>query len=126
MARTQYNLRNASRAERRQYREKVAADFDSFVSQDSEAWERGDVLGGVYRPSDALPALPESDLKALDTMLERYGLPRVLRSIRELADGRAPNGDFGESFEVEEDKDQWREKADALENLLATLARGQS
>lgn len=126
MARTQYNLRNSSRAERREYRDGVKRDFDAFVEQDRAMFDSGEFLGGVYRASDATPAVPEAELKSLDGMLERFGLARVLRSLRELADGRAPTGEFGDSFEAEEDKDKWREKADALENLLATLARSQS
>lgn len=123
MARTQYNLRNASRAERREYREGVRRDFDKFVAEDAAVFESGEFLGGTYRPSDATPAVPADDLAALDGMLERFGLVRVLRSLRELADGRAPTGDFGESFEVEEDRDHWREKADALESLLGAMSK---
>lgn len=123
MARTQYNLRHASRAERRDYREGVRRDFDKFAAEDAELLGTGEFLGGTYRPSDSTPKVPEADLRALDDLLERFGLVRVLRSLRELADGRAPSGEFGDSFEVEEDRDHWKEKADALETLLGAMQK---
>jgi hypothetical protein len=123
MPRVAHNLIGKTREERRAYRDDNRRALDAFIAEDAALLDSGEFLGGVYRPSDSTPALPGPEMAALDGLLERHGLARVLRTLRELCDGRAPNGDLGDSFEVEEDKDQWREKGDALESLLATLAQ---
>jgi hypothetical protein len=58
-----------------------------------------------------------ADLAALDTLLDRHGLAKILRGLRELCDSRCATDE--ESFDVAEECDAWKTRADYLETLNA-------
>lgn len=123
MGRTIHELRGVRGQERKDYHAKIAQTFDANLSADAAALDDGSFLGGKYRASDSLGTLPDATLQALDGLLEAHGLALVLKGLRELLDGRAGGGEFAESFELEEERDATASDADALETLLAQLAR---
>ena len=121
MSRAIHYLRGVRGKERKAFHEATERSFSEFAAQDAALLESDDFLGGTYRRSDELPKVTDAELSQLDAMLERHGLARVLRSIRELCDGRSDVGTVADSFEVEQGSDEWKGHADALENLLTTL-----
>lgn len=106
---------------RREHYARQGEAFDALVAADAALLASDDFLGGTYRRSDELPKVTDAELSALDSMLERHGLARVLRSIRELCDSRGEVGAVSDTFEAEEGSDEWKASADALESLLATI-----
>jgi hypothetical protein len=71
------------------------------------------------RASDKLPGVG-ADLQTLDTLMDRHGLRAVLKSLRDLCDGRA-NGegtDMDATFADMERSDQWKLRGTALEELV--------
>ncbi len=121
MSRAIHHLRGVRGNARREYHAGVEREFDALVASDVKLLESDDFLGGVFRRSDEIQKVSDAELSALDSMLERNGLARVLRSIRELCDGRGEAGAMADSFEGEEGSDEWKGHADALESLLATI-----
>jgi len=121
MSRTIHHLRGVRGQARKEFHAATERSFSEFAAHDAALLDSDDFLGGTYRRSDELPKVTDGELAQLDAMLERHGLARVLRSIRELCDGRGDVGAIGESFEVEQGSEEWKGSADALENLLTTL-----
>lgn len=121
MSRTIHALRGIRGQARREFHAETERTFSEFAAHDVALLESDDFLGGTFRRSDELPKVTDAELAQLDAMLERHGLARVLRSIRELCDGRGDVGLGSDSFEAEKGGDDWKGHADALESLLATL-----
>lgn len=121
MSRTIHALRGVRGQARKEFHAATERSFSEFAAHDAALLDSDDFLGGTFRRSDDLPKVTDAELAALDSMLERHGLARVLRSIRELCDGRGNVGAVSESFEGEQGSDEWKAHADALENLLTTL-----
>jgi hypothetical protein len=123
MSRTNHALRGVRGQARRDYHAQIEEKMNGFLAEDSAAFDDGSFLGGKYRASASIPSLPDAAMSALDGMLEAHGLGSVLKSLRELCDGRGSTGAPLESFEAEEGSDEWEVKADALESLLIKLPR---
>ncbi len=121
MSRAIHYLRGVRGKERKAFHAETERQFSEFQAHDVALLESDDFLGGTFRRSDELPKVTDAELAQLDAMIERNGLARVLRSIRELCDGRSDVGATGDSFEVEQGSEEWKGNADALENFLTTL-----
>lgn len=121
MSRTIHHLRGVRGKARQEFHAATERSFSEFAAHDAALLESDDFLGGVYRRSNELPKVSDEELSQLDAMMERHGLARVLRSIRELCDSRGNVGAVADSFEGEEGSDEWKGSADALESLLTTL-----
>jgi hypothetical protein len=121
MSRAIHHLRGVRGKARRDHYAQQARDFDALVASDVKLLESDEFLGGTFRRSDELPKVTDAELFALDSMIERHGLARVLRSVRELCDSRGEAGVASDSFEAAEDSDEWKASADALESLLVTI-----
>ncbi len=79
---------------------------------------------GLGRGTDFMPKLPEDEARALDGMLERHGVAKILRTLRELCDARTGHdGDGLESFEAIPESEGWQRQGDELEQLLLKLSR---
>lgn len=121
MSRVDQSMRGVRGKARREHYAQQARDFDALVASDVKLLESDEFLGGTFRRSDELPKVTDAELSALDSMLERHGLARVLRSVRELCDSRGDGGVASDTFEAAEGSDEWKANADALESLLATI-----
>jgi hypothetical protein len=76
---------------------------------------------GNERSSEHMAKLPSAELQSLDTMLERHGVAKILRSLRELCDSRGGH-EAPDTFEAVPESDEWRGQGDELEQLLLKLA----
>lgn len=118
MSRTVHELRGVRGAKRREYHARNEAKFDRFTAEDAEFFDGG-FLSETYRPSASIASVDADALAALDAMVERYGLARVVKSLRELADSRTDA--HSDSFEAIPSSDEWKTRADALESLLGVI-----
>lgn len=121
MSRTIHHLRGVRGQARREYHAGIERDFASMAAADAKLLDSDEFLGGTFRRSDELKKVSDAELSALDAMLERHGLAVVLRSVRELCDSRADVDSVADSFETTHGADEWKGRADALENLLGVL-----
>lgn len=79
---------------------------------------------GLDRASKEFPAVSPNNREALERMLDEEGLPKILRTLRELCDARTPHeGAAFDSFEPDTEGEAAQEHADELETLLLRLAR---
>lgn len=79
---------------------------------------------GADRVSSNLPSVSATNREQLERMLDAEGLPKILRTLRELCDDRSPHeGAAFESFEPDREGEAAQVHADELESLLLRLAR---
>lgn len=79
---------------------------------------------GNERSTAHLPEVSPANREALERMLDAEGLPKILRTLRDLCDCRTPHdGAAFDSFEPDTEGEEAQENADELETLLLRLAR---
>lgn len=79
---------------------------------------------GLDRATKDFPGVKAENVEALERMLDDEGLPKILRTLRELLDARKPHeGAAFEAFEPQAEDEAAEVGADELENLLLRLAR---
>ncbi len=110
------------RVQRRELREK----WDGVDIESSDAdFDAALPLGGMTAPrriTSRLPQLPEAERAILDDLLERQGLAKVLRTLRELADSRAFADDWEAPVTALDECEVWRVAAESLEQLTLKVA----
>jgi len=80
--------------------------------------------GPDERASNKMAALEGSDDETIDKLIERYGVARVLRSIRVACDSRAPSQyDVGATFASLDEGEAWEATAQEIEYLIARIGK---
>ncbi len=76
------------------------------------------------RASNKMPALEGSDDEVVDKLITRYGVARVLRSIRVACDSRVPSiYDVGTTFADFAEEVAWEATAQEIEYLIARIGK---
>ena len=95
------------------------ADFDDELPAD---FMGGFMDAGIVtrRSSDSMPGLKGADLGVLDGIIERHGIARMLKSMRELCDSRAhaEATDMDATLADLNDSDKWKHLGDVIEAAL--------
>lgn len=106
---------------RRELREKYG---DTRKKSDAELFDTEIPFGGPEdRFSNRLQPIDDRDNETIDKLVEKYGLARVLRSIREACDSRSPSiFEVDSTFSSLEEGEAWEAHAQEIESLIVKVS----
>jgi hypothetical protein len=113
MSQRAFQDRFASRPEKKARREAIDAQFEEGSKRDEQAWEDGFMETTASRPVFA--PLSVSQQKALDEILTNAGARRLLGTLAQLCEARAPSEyDLDTDFSDHDDAELWTARANEL------------
>lgn len=107
---------------RRELREKYG---DQRKKRDEELFDTEIPFGGPEdRFSNRLQRIDDRDNETIDKFVEKYGLARLLRAIREACDARVPSiFEVDTTFSSLEDGDAWEAHSAEIESLIVRISQ---
>lgn len=115
-----YATRFLTRPEKKARREAIEAQFDEGSARDDKAWEQGFMDAEVSRP--LFNPISIEDQKTLDEILARSDAYRLLGTLAQLCEARAPSEfDLDTTFSDHEESEAWTERANVLYRAMENL-----